>query len=223
MVELWQGDVDCVVFLQTIEHIQDPDAMLGPRPTPDRARRRRLRLHAERAHARAEGRRALRQPVARARVQAGRVPRAVRAPLRPRRPARALPRPQAARARAGAAGWAGIACTRRCASRSRSTTASHPRSRPVISCCGARTSTARSTCWRCCAREAAEHRPAHAHALRRGLRDVAVRRGVAVGGDRHQLPAAARRARHATRARSRSRSRRCWPTSSRRRARSSAA
>jgi SAM-dependent methyltransferase len=28
MVELWQGDVDCVVFLQTIEHIQDPDAML---------------------------------------------------------------------------------------------------------------------------------------------------------------------------------------------------
>src|SRR5688572_23519544 len=29
MVELWQGDVDCVVFLQTIEHIQDPDAMLA--------------------------------------------------------------------------------------------------------------------------------------------------------------------------------------------------
>jgi SAM-dependent methyltransferase len=28
MVELWQGDVDCVVFLQTIEHILDPDAML---------------------------------------------------------------------------------------------------------------------------------------------------------------------------------------------------
>jgi SAM-dependent methyltransferase len=28
MIELWQGDVDCVVFLQTIEHIQDPDAML---------------------------------------------------------------------------------------------------------------------------------------------------------------------------------------------------
>ena len=86
---------------------------------------------------------------------------------------------------------------RRCASRSRSTTASHPRSRPVISCSGARTSTARSTCWRCCAREAAEPRPAHAHALRRGLRHVAVRRGVAVGGDRHQLPAAARRARRA--------------------------
>jgi SAM-dependent methyltransferase len=28
MVELWQGEVDCVVFLQTIEHIPDPDAML---------------------------------------------------------------------------------------------------------------------------------------------------------------------------------------------------
>jgi SAM-dependent methyltransferase len=29
MVELWHGDVDCVVFLQTIEHIPDPDAMLA--------------------------------------------------------------------------------------------------------------------------------------------------------------------------------------------------
>jgi len=28
MIELWHGDVDCVVFLQTVEHIQDPDAML---------------------------------------------------------------------------------------------------------------------------------------------------------------------------------------------------
>jgi 2-polyprenyl-3-methyl-5-hydroxy-6-metoxy-1,4-benzoquinol methylase len=28
MVELWDGAVDCVVFLQTIEHVQDPDAML---------------------------------------------------------------------------------------------------------------------------------------------------------------------------------------------------
>jgi SAM-dependent methyltransferase len=28
MVELWSGDVDCVVFLQTIEHVQDPDAVL---------------------------------------------------------------------------------------------------------------------------------------------------------------------------------------------------
>jgi SAM-dependent methyltransferase len=28
MIERWQGDVDCVVFLQTIEHVQDPDAVL---------------------------------------------------------------------------------------------------------------------------------------------------------------------------------------------------
>jgi SAM-dependent methyltransferase len=28
LVELWAGDVDCVVFLQTIEHVQDPDAVL---------------------------------------------------------------------------------------------------------------------------------------------------------------------------------------------------
>src|SRR3712207_99170 len=29
MIETWTGDVDCVVFLQTIEHVQDPDAVLG--------------------------------------------------------------------------------------------------------------------------------------------------------------------------------------------------
>ena len=29
MLELWAGDVDCVVFLQTIEHVQDPDAVLA--------------------------------------------------------------------------------------------------------------------------------------------------------------------------------------------------
>jgi SAM-dependent methyltransferase len=28
MVETWHGDVDCVVLLQTIEHLQDPDAVL---------------------------------------------------------------------------------------------------------------------------------------------------------------------------------------------------
>jgi SAM-dependent methyltransferase len=28
MVELWTGDVDCVVFLQTIEHVPDPDGLL---------------------------------------------------------------------------------------------------------------------------------------------------------------------------------------------------
>ena len=29
MLELWSGDVDCVVFLQTIEHVQDPDAVMA--------------------------------------------------------------------------------------------------------------------------------------------------------------------------------------------------
>src|SRR4051794_1832442 len=28
MIARWTGDVDCVVFLQTIEHVQDPDAVL---------------------------------------------------------------------------------------------------------------------------------------------------------------------------------------------------
>src|SRR4051812_3452229 len=28
MIERWQGDVDCVVFLQTIEHVEHPDAVL---------------------------------------------------------------------------------------------------------------------------------------------------------------------------------------------------
>ena len=28
MIELWRGDADCVVFLQTIEHVQDADAVL---------------------------------------------------------------------------------------------------------------------------------------------------------------------------------------------------
>jgi SAM-dependent methyltransferase len=29
LIETWTGDVDCVVFLQTIEHVQDPDAVLA--------------------------------------------------------------------------------------------------------------------------------------------------------------------------------------------------
>jgi SAM-dependent methyltransferase len=29
MIETWRGEVDCVVFLQTIEHVQDPDAVLA--------------------------------------------------------------------------------------------------------------------------------------------------------------------------------------------------
>jgi SAM-dependent methyltransferase len=29
MIETWTGDVDCVVFLQTIEHVQHPDAVMA--------------------------------------------------------------------------------------------------------------------------------------------------------------------------------------------------
>ena len=29
MIETWTGNVDCVVFLQTVEHVQDPDAVLA--------------------------------------------------------------------------------------------------------------------------------------------------------------------------------------------------
>ena len=97
MIELWEGDVDCVVFLQTIEHVQDPDAVLDGIRDADRARRRRLRLDPQRADAGAGGRGALRQPVARPRVPRRGVPRAVRAALRLGRAARPVPRAQAAR------------------------------------------------------------------------------------------------------------------------------
>jgi SAM-dependent methyltransferase len=29
LIDTWEGDVDCVVFLQTIEHVEDPDATLA--------------------------------------------------------------------------------------------------------------------------------------------------------------------------------------------------
>ena len=88
--------------------------MLDARPRADRARRRRLRLHAERAHARARRGGALRQPVARARVQAGRVPRAVRAPLRATSTCSACStRASCARTRSRSSASAGTACTRR--------------------------------------------------------------------------------------------------------------
>src|SRR5919108_2088669 len=86
----------------------DDRARPGPRrgaraaARPRRAAGGRLRVDAERADAGAEGRAAVREPLARARVPAGGVPRALRAPLRRRRPARAVPRAQAAPARAGA-------------------------------------------------------------------------------------------------------------------------
>ena len=213
----------------------DDRARAGPRrgaraaARPRRAGRRRLRLDAERAHARAAGRAALGQPVARARVPPGGVPRAVRAPLRAGRPARAVPRAQAARSTSSRSSTrAGTPSTRGSASRTRFYDRFTPgdlRAR-LPRCAGARSS-ARSTCSPCCAHEPprrrAGDRPAHPHALRRGLRHVAVRRGVAVGGDRHLVPAAARRARRGARPRDALGHAGARPTSSRRRARSTAA
>ena len=72
---------DAIVFLQTIEHVSDPGALLERfarllAPGGDR-----LRQHAEPPHARAARRRALRQPLARARVHRRRVPGPARAAL----------------------------------------------------------------------------------------------------------------------------------------------
>ena len=103
----------------------------------------------------------------------------------------------------------GRACTLASASPSASTTGSRPRSRPRTSRCAprargrprSRAGLRRRVPFVSGARRArrAGDRPAHAHALRRGLRHLAVRRGVAVGGDGRLLPAAARAARPAAR------------------------
>ena len=65
MVERYAEPCDAVVFLQTIEHVQDPGAVLEHFKAMLGAGRRGLRLDAERPDARAAGRRALGQPVAR--------------------------------------------------------------------------------------------------------------------------------------------------------------
>ncbi len=106
LVESFAEPCDAVVFLQTIEHVQDAGAilehfksMLAPGgvafvSTP------------EPADPGAARRREVRQPLARARVPRRRVPPALRGALRAGRAARPLPRPQAARARAGdPLGW----------------------------------------------------------------------------------------------------------------------
>ena len=130
MIELWQGDVDCVVFLQTIEHIPDPDAMLAHVRELIGPGRRRLRLDAQRADAGAQGRGALGQPVARARVQAGRVPAScASATSRASTCSACSMRASCARTRSRSSTSAGTGSTRACASPSRSMTASRRRSR----------------------------------------------------------------------------------------------
>ena len=104
---------DAVVFLQTIEHLHDPGAVLAHFRSLVGPARRRLRLDAERADARAEGREPLGQPLARARVPRAASSRELcRSSFAHVRAVRPLPRPQAARARARAAPAAGTACTR---------------------------------------------------------------------------------------------------------------
>ena len=167
------------------------------------AGRDRLRLDAERAHARA--RRAPRSPATRGTCKEYRAEefRALCECVFDRVELLGLFHARKLRAHelAMRAGWDRV--HPRSASRSPSTTGSRRRSPRATSRCGPGRSTARSTSSRCCDeprdRGRARARPALAHALRRGLRHLAVRRGVAVGGGRQRLPAAARGARRRAR------------------------
>ena len=111
LVETYVEPCDAVVFLQTIEHVEDPEEVLAPLQgrwpgavyvsTPNV-----LTLAPP-------GRREVGQPVARARVPRRGVPRAVRERLRARRAVRPLPRAQAARCTSWRCAPAGTACTPR--------------------------------------------------------------------------------------------------------------
>ena len=193
---------DAVVFLQTIEHVagpgRDPRALqarcCAPGGVAFVSTPNVLTLAPE-------GAEKSEQPVARQGVPRRGVPRAVRGALRARRAVRPVPRAQAARARAGdqKRGWDAIH------RRLGITKPFYDWFTPAISASdfALRGHDAqldrRSTSSPSAARERrrgrsrrAGARPAHPHAVRRGLRHVAVRRGVAVGGDRDVLPAAAR-------------------------------
>ena len=202
---------DAIVFLQTVEHVERAAAAAASasrrcwRPggvayvsTPNR-----LTLAAA-------GRRAVRQPVARARVHAGRVPRACSS--RPSRGVDLLGVFHARKLRAHELalrlGWdrvhAALRLTRPFYDRfvpaidERDFAAARRRARPR-----ARPARRVPSMSSAAAADRGElaivlHSP---HALRRGLRHLAVRRGVAAGGDRLLLPAAAARARASGRAR----------------------
>ncbi len=102
LIDTWQGEVDCVVFLQTIEHVQDPDATMAHVKELVGTDGHRLHLHAQRPHPRPRGRREVREPLAHQGVPRRGVPGAVREAVRHRRPLRRLPRAQARPARARA-------------------------------------------------------------------------------------------------------------------------
>ena len=97
MIELWRGDADCVVFLQTIEHVQDPDAVMeaireqiGPRGVAYVSTPNVLTLAPKGAERSGN-------PWHVYEYRAGGVRGALLAALLERRPAGPLPRPQAAR------------------------------------------------------------------------------------------------------------------------------
>ena len=198
MLELWDGDVDCVVFLQTIEHVQDPDAVLarlraliGPDGVayvstpnvltlaPDGEKRSGNPWHVR--EYRAEEYRALCER------HFGSVE------LLGLFHARKLRAHQVAIERLG---WDRLhrgAAPHQAVLRPLHAGDLGARLRPALGRPRPRAGFPRRAATVSAA--ALLPRAAHAHALRRGLRDVAVRRGVAVGGDGDLLPAAARRAR----------------------------
>ena len=98
LVEDFESARDAVVFLQTIEHIHDPGRLLDRIVAGGAGR---LHLDSQPADPGPAGGGEIGQPVAPARVRHRPVPGAARAALLPGRDPRPLPRPQAARARAG--------------------------------------------------------------------------------------------------------------------------
>ena len=132
LVEEFSEPCDAIVFLQTIEHIHEPgEAAGGDR----RGRAGRLHLDAEPPDAGPGGRREVGEPLAPARVHGGRVPRAARAALLARSSCSACSTPASCACTRSRSTWAGTASTRRCGSRSPSTTASPRRSPPPTSPC----------------------------------------------------------------------------------------
>ncbi len=101
LVETYDEPCDAVVFLQTIEHVQDPDAILErfKALVADSRQGVGLRLDPQPAHAGPARRREVREPVARQGVPGAGVPRTVRGALPARRDPRPAPRAQARRPR----------------------------------------------------------------------------------------------------------------------------
>ena len=131
------GAFDAVVFLQTIEHVVDPVAVLAHFRdilSPGGAA---YVSTPERAHAGPAGRQQVRQPVAPAGVPGARSSRELcRGVFDHVRDARPVPRPQAPRCTSWRCGWDGTASTAPRDHQARSMTGSRRRSRPVTSRCG---------------------------------------------------------------------------------------